>query len=297
MVDIQLALGIDLGGTNLRVGVVNADGKLLEFTAKPIDSSLPGDEIVFEIYNTARTLSLLPQVSMVGLALAGAVLPDEKIQKELANLEGLHHYPLKDHLEEVFSRPCRIENDAILALLGEYCFGAARGQKDALLLTLGTGIGGALLLNGSIRKGPHGLGCEIGMLPFPNPNFYNLTPFEKLASPKSIMVTLGDPAGNLYRRASSGDYKAKAALDGMYWHLGWLVTAMHLALDLDLVILSGGFASIGAPLRDGVRHAFEEICPREVQFDLEIVTGALPVQAAGVIGAACLCFERELNPG
>ena len=290
----DLALGIDLGGTNLRVGIVNQDGVLIDFATRPIDGRLPGDAILAEIINLASSLPQCSDVSCVGLALAGAVLPHGVIEKELTNLEGLHHYPLKEKLEAAFGKPCWLENDAVLALLGEYRFGAGRGYRDVLLLTLGTGIGGALLLNGAVRKGPHGLGCEVGMLPFPNPDIRNLTPFEKLASPKSIMHSLGDPSGFLYERALAGDSQAWEALDAMYRHLGWMVTAMHLAVDLDLVILSGGLASVGEPLCAGVFKAFQEICPKEIQFSLEIVTGKLPQQAAGVIGAACLCFEQQL---
>lgn len=291
----DLALGIDLGGTNLRVGIVDECGTLIDFATRPIDGRLPGDAILAEILGLAKSLPHFSRVASVGLALAGAVLPHGVIEKELTNLEGLHHYPLKDMLEGAFGKPCWLENDAVLALLGEYRFGAARGYQDALLLTLGTGIGGALLLNGSVRKGPHGLGCEVGMLPFPNPDICNLTPFEKLASPKSIMHNLGNPSGYLYERALAGDLQAQQALDVMYRHLGWMVTAMHLAVDLDLVILSGGMASVGEPLRGGVLKAYQQICPKEIQFNLEIVTGTLPQHAAGVIGAACLCFEQQLH--
>jgi len=291
MRDPNLALGIDLGGTNLRVGIVDHDGQLLEFAAGPIDASLPGDQIVIEIWKLTGQLSELQRVSSVGIALAGAVLQDGIIQKELTNLEGLHHYPLKEKLIQLFHLPCHLDNDAILALLGEYRFGAGRGYQNILLLTLGTGIGGALLLNGVLRKGPHGLGCEIGMLPFPNPDLESLTPFERLASPKSIMHRLGDPSGYLYEKASAGDLQAQAAIEGMYRYLGWIVTALHLANDIELVILSGGLASVGQPLREGVRRAYEQICPAEIQFGLNIVTGSLPQHAAGVIGAACLCFE------
>jgi glucokinase len=295
MTTTNLALGIDLGGTNLRVGIVDDAGNLLDFASRPIDGRLPGEAILADIVSLANSLPDLERVSCIGLAFAGAVIPNGFIEKELTNLAGLHHYPLKDRLEQVFGKPCRLDNDAILALLGEYQFGAGRGYQNVLLLTLGTGIGGALLLNGSLRKGPHGLGCEIGMLPFPNPDIDSLTPFEKLASPKSIMYSLGDPSGYLYERAQNGDIHAHQALDKMYRHLGWMVTAMHLAVDLDLVILSGGLSSIGEPLRVGVKKAYQEICPKEVQFKLDIVTGTLPQHAAGVIGAACLCFENQLH--
>jgi glucokinase len=189
-----------------------------------------------------------------------------------------------------------MDNDAILALLGECRFGSGRGYNDVLLLTLGTGIGGGLLLNGTLRRGPHGLGCEVGMLPFPDPTIDHLTAFESIASPKSIMQRLGDPSGHLFDRALHGDPVASAAIDEMYRLLGWLVTNLHVVLDLELVILSGGLAGVGQPLREGVLAAFRDVCPPELQFGMQVRMGTLPPQAAGVIGAACLYLEPEMVP-
>jgi glucokinase len=222
-------------------------------------------------------------------------MPDGIIRKELTNLAGLDHFPLLNELEHAFGKPCYLENDAILALLGEHRYGMARGKRDVLLLTLGTGIGGALLLNGNLRRGPHNLGCEVGMLPFPDPDMRSLKPFEQLASPKSIMHRLGDPKGYLYVKAANGDAAAQNAIEDMYGYLGWLVANVHLAVDLELVILSGGLASVGQPLCQGVKESFRKICPPEVQFDLDVVLGALPNHSAGVIGAACLCFDRLME--
>lgn len=295
MMDPHLALGIDLGGTNLRMGIVHSNGELQDFVTKPIDAALTGREIVDEITNLAHHLHQLSAVSGIGLALAGTVLPDGIIRKELTNLGGLDHFPLLDELERAFSKSCFLENDAILALLGEHRYGMARGKRDVLLLTLGTGIGGALLLNGSLRRGPHNLGCEVGMLPFPDPDMRSLKPFEQLASPKSIMRRLGDPKGYLYVKAANGDAVAQHAIQDMYAYLGWLVANVHLAVDLELVILSGGLASVGQPLCQGVKEAFHKICPPDVQFDLDVALGALPNHSAGVIGAACLCFEHRIE--
>lgn len=284
----QLALGIDLGGTNLRAGIVSQTGELLEFASRPIDARLNGEGIIDAITTIVDHFNQLDQVVGVGVALAGAVIPNGTIRKELTNLPGLDNFPLDERLSSTLDKPCRMDNDAILALLGECRFGAGKGYHNVLLLTLGTGIGGGLLLNGELRRGSHGMGCEVGMLPFPHPDIHNLSPFERLASPKSIMEQLGDPNGMLYERARAGDQLAQNAIDRMYRLLGWLVTNVHISLDLELVILSGGLASVGKPLQEGVTKAYHQICPTELQFELRIELGMLPVNSAGVIGAACL---------
>jgi glucokinase len=289
----KVALGIDLGGTNLRVGVMDQNGRLLDFASQSIDPGLNGDEMVAKICALAAPLAELDQIQAVGIALAGAVQPGGVIPEGLSNLPGLEGYPLEKQLSEAFGRPCIMDNDALLALLGECRYGIGNGYKDVLLLTLGTGIGGGLLLNGKRRRGPHGIGWEAGMLPFPDPTLSNLTPFEQLASPKALMRRLGDPDGYLYERASTGDEQAQAAILSMYRYLGWLVSCMQLSVDLQLVILSGGLASVGQPLIDGVRNAFKEICPDELQFNLRIELGSLPQHAAGVMGAASMVLEPD----
>lgn len=288
-----VSLGIDLGGTNLRVGTVSRYGELLEFANRPIDASLDGQGIVAEIVDLTQQLELSAQAGGVGVAFAGAVLPDGEIRADLTNLPNLAGYPLQSEISRALCLPCRMDNDAILALLGECRFGSGQGYNDVLLLTLGTGIGGGLLLNGKLRRGSHGIGCEVGMLPFPYPDLNHLKPVELIASPKSIMQRLGDPAGDLYERARRGDVEAALALVEMHELLGWLVTNIHVVLDLELVILSGGLASVGRPLRDGVLASFQAICPPDLQFDLQVELGSLPAHAAGVIGAACLFLEPE----
>lgn len=289
----KIALGIDLGGTNLRVGVMDSSGRLLDFAHRTIDARMDGERMVSEIYRLASGLSQFDRIQAVGIALAGAVRPGGEILKGLTNLPGIEGYPLEEKLGQAFGRPCLMDNDALLALLGECRYGIGQGFKDVLILTLGTGIGGGLLLNGKRRRGSHGIGWEAGMLPFPDPTMSNLTPFEQLASPKALMRRLGDPDGYLYERAAAGDDLARSAIASMYRYLGWLVCCMQLSFDLQLVILSGGLASVGGPLLQGVRSAFQEICPQELQFNLRIELGALPEHAAGVIGAASMVMEPD----
>ncbi len=289
----EIALGIDLGGTNLRVGVMDQSGRLLDFASRTIDPTMEGDRMVAEIYRLASGLSHLHQIQAIGIALAGAVQPGGVIPKGLTNLPGIEGYPMEEKLGQAFGRPCVMDNDALLALLGECRYGIGRGYMDVLLLTLGTGIGGGLLLNGKRRRGSHGIGWEAGMMPFPDPTMSNLTPFEQLASPKALMRRLGDPDGYIYERAAAGDGLAQEAIASMYRYLGWLVSCMQLSFDLQLVILSGGLASVGQPLLDGVRRAFKEICPPQLQFNLQIELGALPEHSAGVIGAASLVMEPD----
>jgi predicted NBD/HSP70 family sugar kinase len=273
------------------MGIVNAAGELIDFLSQPIDPVLTGEQIVATIQALAEALNGSPQIEGVGVALAASVLHGGVLLEGLTTLPGLGGFPLQDRLTRAFGRPCLIDNDANLALLAEAHFGAAKGRRNVLLLTLGTGIGGGLLLDGYLRCGSHSSSSEIGMMVIRDANGA-YTPIENLASPGALMQQLGDPRGQLFERADSGDKLAQHLIDGMFEYLGMLVTNIHLLLDLDLVLLGGGLASVGPRLREGIQASFERICPPGMQFGLIVETGNLPAQVTGVIGAACLWFER-----
>jgi predicted NBD/HSP70 family sugar kinase len=96
----------------------------------------------------------------------------------------------------------------------------------------------------------------------------------------------------LFQRLELGDPKAIQLVSEMYQTLGMLITNIHLLLDLELVLICGGLAAVGKQLITGLRNGFQDTCPPNYNFDLKIELGALPVDSAGVIGAACLWFER-----
>ena len=289
----KLALGIDLGGTNLRSGLVNPEGELITFLSQPIDTQFSGDQIVEAVVEQVIGLGPLSGVSGVGVGLAASILSGGILQRGLTTLAGLADYPFLERLSRALSLPCLMDNDSILNLLGEVHYGAARGVDNVLLITLGTGIGSGLMLDGVIRRGAHSSGSEIGLTVVRDNITGDYVPIEHMVSPGALTQKLGEPAGQLFQFASEGDEKAKSLIDEMFEYLGLMVTDAHLLLDLELVLLSGGLARVGSVLRDGVRAAFTRACPADYQFGLRIELGDLPVEAAGVIGAACLWFERE----
>ncbi|HLE51443.1 MAG TPA: ROK family protein [Anaerolineales bacterium] len=289
----KLALGIDLGGTNLRSGLVDPKGKLIEFFSQPIDPLLSGDQIVEAVVGQVKGLGSLSGISGVGIGLAANIIQGGILQRGLTTLAGLAGYPFLERLSGALGKPCLMDNDSILNLLGEVHFGAARGVDNVLLITLGTGIGSGLLLDGVIRHGAHSSGSEIGLTVVRESITGDYVPVENLVSPGALMQKLGEPGGQLFQFAFNRDEKAQSLIDEMFEYLGVVVANAHVLLDLELVLLSGGLARVGPVLRDGVLAAFTRTCPANYQFGLRIELGDLPVDAAGVIGAACLWFEQE----
>lgn len=296
MSDEPLALGVDLGGSHLRIGVVSINGELRYFHRERITPVMTGDQLVNLIINNARSCGLLPEIQSVGIALAGAILTGGVLKREYLTLPGLGDLALQNQISEHLEKPCFIGNDSNLALLGEARFGAARGIRNTLLLTLGTNIGGGLLLDGRLWEGAHASGVEIGLSMLGDPVRGSVYQIEKEYSPGAIMALLGKPNGQLFDLIKSGNNQAKQKADDMFKALGFLITNIHLLLDLELVLLSGGIAEAGEIVRDGVWKAFLATCPDDYQFKLSIQMGSLPINTAGVIGAACLCFEQmEIN--
>lgn len=292
MTNELFALGIDLGGTFIRIGVVSKYGELVYFHREHISPDSTGEQLVDLIVNHAQLSSRLLDIQSVGIALAGTILTGDALKRGYMTLPYLGDFALQRRITERLHRPCFIGNDSNLALLGEARYGAARGKKNALLLTLGTNIGGGLLLGGRLWEGSHSSGSEIGLFLLGDPVQGPVYQIEKEYSPGALMTLLGKPNGQLFDLVKSGDNQAKIKADEMFTALGLLITNIHLLLDLELVLLSGGMAEAGEVVRDGVYKAFQATCPEDYQFNLSIQMGALPVNTAGVIGAASLCFEQ-----
>jgi glucokinase len=161
------------------------------------------------------------------------------------------------------------------------------------LITLGTGIGGGLLLDGRLRYGPQGSVGEIGPMLLPIPSLAAPVSIESLAAPGSIMKQLGDQKGRLFERLRQGDPLAARLAEEMFQAVGMTIANIHMLLGLELVLIFGGIASEGEELLDGFRREFARICPPIYHYGLRIGFGSLPADTAGVIGAACHWFERQ----
>ena len=176
-------------------------------------------------------------------------------------------------------------------------FGAARGFANVLGVTLGTAVGGALVLASRLWSGSHGTAGEIGMtyLSVPSektPSRASFVPIESIASAAAIEKRAGKSCPQVFQDAAQGDTKANQILQEAFEVLALAITNVHLLLDLDLVVLGGGMAKAGRTLKDGISTAFQRTCPPEhgstLQFELSSLGGF-----AGAMGAACMALEAE----
>ncbi|MBM4279018.1 MAG: ROK family protein, partial [Deltaproteobacteria bacterium] len=163
----QHLVGVDAGGTNIRMGIVTPDGRILKKTQYPMDMSRGGlammDELTSRIQGFIRegTPGVLSE-NRIGIGIAGPVDFKKGVLIAPPNLPDLHEFPLREFFRERISPPIAIENDANAFTLGEGWKGAARGCLHYCGITLGTGVGGGVVVSGKILHGADGMGGEVG---------------------------------------------------------------------------------------------------------------------------------------
>lgn len=159
-------VGIDLGGTNIKTGIVDKDGKIIAKSSIPTNGSRSPDEVAFDMAFEVLRLIKENNVSMdelvgVGIGSPGAINSGAGIVDYSCNL-GWYNVPIAELILRRIKKPVKVSNDANVAALGETLFGAGRGYKDTVLITLGTGVGGGIVLAGKLFEGNESKGAELG---------------------------------------------------------------------------------------------------------------------------------------
>ena len=161
-------IGVDLGGTNIAVGLVNEELKIVKKLSTPTGATRPGEEIVADIAELCKKVCAeygieLKDVASIGIATPGIANHDTGVV-EYANNLPFKKFPIADLLKNALGEDVtvRIENDANAAAWGEACAGAAKGTSNSIMITLGTGVGGGIIMNNKIYSGFNYAGAELG---------------------------------------------------------------------------------------------------------------------------------------
>jgi glucokinase len=160
------AIGVDLGGTNLRIAAVDSNGKVLEKVSTSTEvsrgRSLVIDEMCAAIQQTVTKFRGAGELAGIGIGVPGIIELQTGTVRESPNLPGWHDYPVRDEIERRLGTTVVLENDANAAALGEKWLGAGATVEDMCMLTLGTGVGGGVVLNGRVWHGMSGMAGELG---------------------------------------------------------------------------------------------------------------------------------------
>ena len=307
------SIGVDLGGTNLRAAAVDSQGNQLGKHLGSIPLRADREAVVGDIVNAIRTLRErfgVEQLTGIGVAVPGFIRLKEGVVAKSANLPSVEGFPLRDEIQDRLGGQVILENDANAAALGEKWLGAGRDVDDLILLTLGTGIGGGIIVNGRILRGHVGMAGEFGhMTVIPNGNpcgCGNSGCLEKHASATAISVMarllqLGEAltAEQVYRIATEkgGEdaQKAKRIFELMGVALGIAIGNLVNVFNAPLYLLSGG----PLPAWDLFAPAmFAEARQRSFTFrNTETrIEKALLGNEAGLYGAARLPFLEVSVP-
>ncbi|HMF78081.1 MAG TPA: ROK family protein [Bryobacteraceae bacterium] len=298
------SIGVDLGGTNLRVAAIGPTGNVLERVSVPANyehGPAPIVAQIVEIVQHVRSHSLGVLLGM-GIGVPGYIDIDAGVVEGAANLPGFENFPIRDEVQRHLAIPILLENDANAAALGEMWLGAGRNVKNLILLTLGTGIGGGIIIDGKVLHGNHGMAGEFGhmtVIPDGNPcGCGNVGCLEKHASATAIaamgrMMHFGkeiDTAEQVYDLALEGNTRAQLVFDSMGRALGIAIASLINAFDFPLYLISGGplpaWNFFAPPM-------FAEIKKRSFTYvrNGTRVEKALLGADAGLFGAAYLPFQ------
>jgi glucokinase len=279
-----MTAGLDVGGTKILGVVLGDDGRVLEEVREPTPAT-DGEAMVRAMATVVSALRARQDVSAIGAGVAGAVTRDGVVRYS-PNISGAVELPVRALLAEATGLPVSVDNDATCAMWAEFELGAARGASDVVLVALGTGIGGAWMLDGRLVRGANGFAGEIGhmvVVPDGIPCVCGRRGcWERYASG----TALGGEGVTL--RARDGDPDARRAFDEL---AGWVALGLVnlvQALDVERIVIGGGLAESADLLLPRVRAAYDkEAVSPEHRPPVDIVAAELG-DRAGAIGAALL---------
>lgn len=315
----MLTVGVDVGGTSVRGGVVDKDGNVIDTARTPTPRSDAALEAA--VARVVRELAAEHDIGAVGLALAGFVTPDRRGVRFAPHLSW-RDAPVADRIAERIGRPVVVEHDANAAALAERHFGAATGAGTVVFIALGTGIGSALLLDGTLYRGAFGVAPELGHLrvvpdgrPCPcgksgcwerycSGTALAATAVELLGrdpglSPALRRLAAGDPGRVTGQRvaaaASQGDPIACAAMADLARWLGEGLALVADVFDPELVVIGGGVSGSAPLFLDDAREHYAAVVTGAGRRPLARIRTAQLGEAAAVVGAAQLAREVALG--
>jgi glucokinase len=316
---VPLVAGIDVGGTKVLGVALDPDDPtnvLHEARVPTPDGTAP---LLDTMADVVRTLAKDHDIGAVGIGIAGLVNRDGVLRVG-PNLPGLYGVRVGDELDARLGLPILVDNDATCATWGEHLAGAARGARDVVMVTLGTGIGSGVIAEGELVRGAHGFGGEAGHMVV-DPNGPQCPCgrhgcWERFASGSGLGL-LGREAAMAYRFPRGvelagepeyvrGEHVTRAAAEGdadaleiFEQFAGWVALGIGnllAILDSSLVVIGGGLVEAGDLLIDPVRRALpERMMAPEERADVRVVAAELGEQA-GAVGAALLAAHDASGP-
>ncbi|MED1794650.1 ROK family glucokinase [Brevibacillus nitrificans] len=314
----QIIVGVDVGGTAIKMALITPDGELVAKTQEPTPVAQGEDGVLQKIAEMADALLAQhgyskAQALGIGVGVPGPIDAKNGIVLQAVNLHWQKPVPLQEKLKALTGLPVAVENDANMAALGEMWQGAGQGAEDLVAITLGTGVGGGIIVHGNVVHGINGVGGEIGHI--------TMTPgggsicncgktgcLETYTSATAIIregklaATSGTSPALAAALAEHGELKAKDVLDAAKegdtaslaiveqatLYLGLALSHLAILLNPAKIVIGGGVAAAGEFLFSRVRESFARFVPFTYVVESTQIVAATLGNDAGVYGAGWL---------
>lgn len=281
---LEYALGVDIGGTTVKLGLFKTNGSLLDKWEIPTRTQNAGEYLLQDITDSIHSKLTEKGISKnsikgIGIGVPGAVLNDEYVIR-CVNLNGWGDFNVAKKLSLLIGLPVKVINDANAAALGEMWQGGAKGYENVVFVTLGTGVGGGIIVGGRILSGKYGAAGEIGHIKIRREETESCGCgkkgcLEQYASATGIVRTAKQvlttdlsasklrelttiQAKDIYDLAKEGDDIAVKITELMYQDLGVALATISCVCDPEVIVLGGGVSKAGDILVEGVKKAYAE---------------------------------------
>lgn len=286
-------IGIDLGGTAIKLGRFSEDGTCLQSLSVPTPQPAVPAAVV-ETMVEAITQLTPDRCLAIGVGTPGPADATGRIAKVAINLANWRDVPLADWLETKTGKPTILANDANCAGLGEAWLGAGRRFQNLILLTLGTGVGGAIVLDGKLFTGHQGAAGELGLITLnpegPPCNSGNQGSLEQYVSVQAIRRDTGLEPEQLGMMAKAGDPQALEFWESYGKKLGAGLASLIYVLTPEAIVIGGGVSASAEFFFPAVQAEIERRVLTSSRVDLQLLTAELGNQA-GIVGAAKLAWQ------
>jgi glucokinase len=287
-------LGIDLGGTAIKLGRFTQDGTCVQALTVPTPQPSTPDAVLEVLLDAIAQVDPNQQAIAIGVGMPGPADAAGRIARVAINLPGWVAVPLSDWLEEKTGRSTVVANDANCAGLGEAWLGAGRCYDNLIMLTLGTGVGGAIILNRKLFVGSEGAAGELGLITF-NPegpvcNSGNRGSLEQYVSAQAIRRRTGQEPHELGRLATAGDRSALEFWQSYGRDLGIGLSSLIYVLTPEAIVIGGGVSGSAEFFFPSAWAEIEQRVHPTSRGGVKLLKAELGNQA-GMVGAAKLAIE------
>jgi glucokinase len=290
-------IGVDLGGTNLRAGVVDSSGQILIEKSIRTEAEKGYEYVIGKIRNLIMEVKQHHEVKSIGIGSPGPLDPYKGVILSPPNLPGWDEIPLIDILKREIDVPIFLDNDANAAALAEARFGAGKNHSSVFYVTVSTGIGGGYVLDGDVVSGAHGYAGEIGNMILqpkgPRWGGLNAGSFEALASGTAIgrngrdRLGIAGGAEEVFLMAANGNLEAQQIVDETVIYLAMGIANLVHIVNPSIVVLGGGVMQAEEQILSPLRERIKDYLYPGLRECVRLEPAVLGTKA-GLIGAAML---------